>query len=60
MLTRHFAKVCDGPGLSVPFVELNRTVQSRFFFHQPAHPRGEGATIKRISPLRKPPAGGGG
>ena len=28
------------------------------FFHQPAHPRGEGATIKRISPPRKPPAGG--
>ena len=33
------------------------TVQA--FFHQPAHPRGEGATIKRISPPRKPPAGGG-
>ena len=33
------------------------TVQG--FFHQPAHPRGEGATIKRISPPRKPPAGGG-
>ena len=32
------------------------TVQA--FFHQPAHPRGEGATIKRISPPRKPPAGG--
>ena len=32
------------------------TVQG--FFHQPAHPRGEGATIKRISPPRKPPAGG--
>ena len=31
------------------------TVQG--FFHQPAHPRGEGATIKRISPPRKPPAG---
>ena len=29
------------------------------FFHQPAHLRGEGATIKRISPPRKPPAGGG-
>ena len=33
------------------------TVQG--FFHQPAYPRGEGATIKRISPPRKPPAGGG-
>ena len=32
------------------------TVQA--FFHQPAHPRGEGATIKRISPPRKPQAGG--
>ena len=30
------------------------------FFHQPAHPRGEEATIKRIGPPRKPPAGGGG
>ena len=30
----------------------------RGFFHQPAHSRGEGATIKRISPPRKPPAGG--
>ena len=35
------------------------TVQSRRFFHQPAYPRGEGATIKRISPPRKPPVGGG-
>ena len=33
------------------------TVQSRGFY-QPAHPRGEGAMIKRISPPRKPPAGG--
>ena len=33
------------------------TVQG--FFHQPAYPRGEGATIKRIGPPRKPPAGGG-
>ena len=32
------------------------TVQG--FFHQPAYPRGEGATIKRISPPRKPQAGG--
>ena len=32
------------------------TVQG--FFHQPAHPRGEGATIKRISPPRKPQLGG--
>ena len=30
------------------------------FFYQPAYPRGEGATIKRISPPRKPQAGGGG
>ena len=37
-------------------VVLYSTVQA--FFHQPAHPRGEGATIKRISPPRKPPAGG--
>ena len=51
--------------LTSAFVSLNRcynpftsysTVQA--FFHQPAHPRGEGATIKRISPPRKPPAGG--
>ena len=32
------------------------TVQG--FFHQPAYPRGDGATIKRISPPRKPPARG--
>ena len=36
--------------------KLYSTVQA--FFHQPAHPRGEGATIKRICPPRKPPAGG--
>ena len=29
-----------------------------FFFHQPAYPRGEGPTIKRISPPRNPPAEG--
>ena len=39
-------------------IYMYSTVQG--FFHQPAHPRGEGATIKRISPPRKPPAGGGG
>ena len=38
------------------FSHLYSTVQG--FFHQPAHPRREGATIKRISPPRKPPAGG--
>ena len=38
------------------FVGRYSTVQA--FFHQPAYPRGEGATIKRISPPRKPPAGG--
>ena len=36
----------------------NRYSTVQAFFHQPAHPRGEGATIKRISPPRKPPAGG--
>ena len=30
-------------------------VQSMFFFHQPTHSRGEGATIKRINPSQKPP-----
>ena len=39
-----------------PFAGIYSTVQA--FFHQPAHPHGEGATIKRISPPRKPPAGG--
>ena len=43
------------PGF-VCFVLYYSTVQG--FFHQPAHPRGEGATIKRISPPGKPPAGG--
>ena len=40
----------------VPRIIRYTTVQG--FFHQPAYPRGEGATIKRISPPRKPPAGG--
>ena len=46
--------------LSVKMMDLSSswysTVQG--FFHQPAYPRGEGATIKRISPPRKPPARG--
>ena len=37
-------------------IVIYSTVQG--FFHQPAQPRGEGATIKRISPPRKPPARG--
>ena len=46
--------------LYMPF-KLKRDIQySPGFFHQPAYPRGEGATIKRISPPRKPPAGRGG
>ena len=33
------------------------TVQSSVFFHQPAHPRGEGATINRLVRRGNPPAG---
>ena len=57
----------DGPRMPVYTINSPMSLRLWFnystvqgFFHQPAHPRGEGATIKRISPPRKPQLGGGG
>ena len=55
----HTCKIKHALG-KLKYTELRPYSTVQAFFHQPAHPRGEGATLKRISPPRKPPAGGGG